>query len=137
MYKNLRWKLLTITAVFVVFFAVGVYPMLAERYHWPIPEALKSKALKLGLDLKGGVQLTMRVNTDDALKTTTTSTAEQLRTSLTTSTIPATINVLSPTVFRVEGIRRTATRSSAPRPTRSPWPTSTATRCRPGRTNSR
>src|SRR3954469_1030987 len=104
MYKNLRWKLLTITAVFVVFFAVGVYPMLAERYHWPIPEALKSKALKLGLDLKGGVQLTMRVNTDDALKTTTTSTAEQLRTSLTTSTIPATINVLSPTVFRVEGI---------------------------------
>jgi preprotein translocase subunit SecD len=104
MYKNLRWKVLTVTAVFAVFFAVGVYPMLAERYHWPIPEVLKAKALKLGLDLKGGVQLTMRVNTDDALKTTTTSTAEQLRTSLATSNLHPTINVLSPTVFRVEGV---------------------------------
>ncbi len=37
MYKNLRWKLLTIVAVFVVFFAIGVYPLLAERYHLPLP----------------------------------------------------------------------------------------------------
>jgi preprotein translocase subunit SecD len=104
MYKNLRWKVLTIAAVFAVFFAVGVYPMLAERYHWPVPGPLKAKALKLGLDLKGGVQLTMRVNTDDALKTTTTSTMEQLRTSLATSNITPTMTVVSPTVFRVEGV---------------------------------
>ena len=104
MYKNLRWKVLTILAVLVVFSAVGVYPMLAERYHWPIPGVLKAKALKLGLDLKGGVQLTMRVNTDDALKTTTTSTMEQLRTSLATSNMTPTMVVVSPTVFRVEGV---------------------------------
>ena len=104
MYKNLRWKLLTIAAVFVVFFAVGIYPMLGERLHWPVPQALKAKALKLGLDLKGGVQLVMRVNTDDALRTTTTSTAEQLRTSLSALNITPTINPISPTMFRVEGV---------------------------------
>ena len=37
MYKNLQWKLLTITAVFVIFFTVGVYPLLAAKYHWPSP----------------------------------------------------------------------------------------------------
>src|SRR4051794_17302302 len=104
MYKNLRWKLLTIAVVFVVFFAVGVYPILGERFHLPVPGVLKAKALKLGLDLKGGVQLVMRVNTDDALKTTTTSAAEQLRSSLTTSNITPTITVTSPTSFRVEGV---------------------------------
>jgi preprotein translocase subunit SecD len=104
MYKNLRWKLLTIAAVFVVFFAVGVYPMLGAKYHWPVPSVLQAKALKLGLDLKGGVELRMRVNTDDALKTTTTSTAEQLRASLATSNITPTITVTAPTTFRVEGV---------------------------------
>jgi preprotein translocase subunit SecD len=104
MYKNLRWKVLTILAVFVVFFAVGVYPLLGERYHWPVPAVLKAHSLKLGLDLKGGVQLVMKVNTDDALKTTTTSTAEQLRSSLATSNITTTITVVSATVFRVEGV---------------------------------
>jgi len=104
MYKNLRWKLLTIAAVFIVFFAVGVYPMIGAKYHWPIPGVLQAKALKLGLDLKGGVELRMRVNTDDALKTTTTSTAEALRASLTTSGISPTINVTTPTTFRVEGV---------------------------------
>jgi preprotein translocase subunit SecD len=104
MYKNLRWKVLTTVAVFAVFFAVGVYPILAEQYHWPCPGVLKAKQLKLGLDLKGGVQLVMRVNTDDALKTTTTSTAEQLRGSLATSNINPTITVTAPTIFRVEGV---------------------------------
>ena len=104
MYKNLRWKVLTIAAVFVVFFSVGVYPMLAEKFHLPIPALLKAHELKLGLDLKGGVQLTMRVNTDDALRATTTSTAEQLRASLSTSGINPTITASAPTVFRVEGV---------------------------------
>jgi len=105
MYKNLRWKVLTTVAVFVIFFAVGVYPMLAERYHWPSPSWLQAKALKLGLDLKGGVQLVLRVNTDDALRMTTTSTSEQLRSSLTTSGItPGAITVTSAQTFRVEGV---------------------------------
>ena len=32
MNKNLRWKLLTSFAVFIIFFAVGVYPILAQRF---------------------------------------------------------------------------------------------------------
>ena len=107
MYKNLQWKLLTITAVFVIFFGVGVYPLMAAKYHWPSPGWLQAKALKLGLDLKGGVQLTLKVNTDDALRATSVATSEQLRESLTTATIPyGNISVPSPTVF--------LTRSRAP-----------------------
>src|SRR5947208_8051019 len=94
MYKNLRWKILTILSVFVVFFAIGVYPILAGHYHWPCPGFLMEKQLKLGLDLKGGVQLTLKVNTDDALKITSTAASEQLRDSLKT----AGINVGSITV---------------------------------------
>ena len=105
MYKNLRWKILTIIAVVAVFFAVGVYPMLGERYHWPVPGVLKAKQLRLGLDLKGGVHLKLRVNTDDALKITTSSISEQLRASLTTGGItPNAINVTAPTTFVVEGV---------------------------------
>jgi preprotein translocase subunit SecD len=116
MYKNLRWKLLTTVAVFLVFFAVGVYPMLAGHFHWPVPGALQAKALKLGLDLKGGVELRMRVNTDDALKTTTTSTAEAVRSALAAQNMTPTISVTSPTTFRVEGVpqdRAQAFRSAA------------------------
>ena len=105
MYKNLRWKILTILAVLIIFGGLGVYPLLAERYHWPSPGWLQAKALKLGLDLKGGVELVMRVNTDDALRTSTNSVSEQLRESLTSAGIPpVTITVTAPTVFRVEGV---------------------------------
>src|SRR5918993_1139009 len=105
MYKNLRWKLLTTVAVMVIFFGIGVYPILAQRYHWPSPAWLQALQLKLGLDLKGGVHLVMRVNTDDALKIATTSVSEQLRDSLKTSNIvPSAITVPEPTVFRVEGV---------------------------------
>ena len=82
MNKNIRWKLLTSLVVFVVFFAVGVYPILAQRYHLPVPAWLTAKQLKLGLDLKGGVHLVLRVQTDEALKIHTTTTSEQLREAL-------------------------------------------------------
>lgn len=105
MKKNIRWKLLTSLAVFVIFFAVGVYPILAQRYHMPLPGWLAAKQLKLGLDLKGGVQLVMRVQTDEALKIHTTTTSEQLREALRTAGVTVTsISVTSPTVFRVEGV---------------------------------
>src|SRR3982751_5097378 len=107
MYKNLRWKALTIVAVLIIFSTLGIYPLLAQKYHWPAPGWLQAKALKLGLNLKGGVQLTLKVNTDDAMRATSVSTSEQLRESLTTSGItPARIAVedAKPTVFRVEGV---------------------------------
>ena len=105
MYKNLRWKILTIFAVLVVFTGIGVYPLLAQHYHWPLPGWLEAKALKLGLDLKGGVHLEMRVNTDDALKISTTTISERLRESMAAAGVTGlTITVTSPNTFRVEGV---------------------------------
>src|ERR1051326_2636840 len=104
MYKNLRWKIVTIIAVFALFFAMGPYPLIADHYHLPNPAWLKANELKLGLDLKGGVQLRMRVNVEDALKITTTGVSQQLLESLKTSGINANVNVTSPTTFRVDGI---------------------------------
>jgi preprotein translocase subunit SecD len=105
MNKNIRWKILTSLGVFVIFFAVGVYPLLAQRYHLPLPGWLAAKQLKLGLDLKGGVHLVLRVQTDDALRMTTTTTSEQLREALKTANIPvSSIAVTSPTTFHVEGV---------------------------------
>ena len=84
---NLRWKVLTIFVVFVVFFAVGVYPLIAERYGIHSPALLMDKQLKLGLDLKGGVHLVLRVQTDDALRLTTEQEMERLREELKTRNI--------------------------------------------------
>src|SRR5690349_24340431 len=100
--NNLRWKIVTILVVFVVFFGLGVYPLMAERLHLPLPGWLAAKKLPLGLDLKGGVQLWMRVNTDDALKLTTTNTSEQLRESLKPGNVPfGNIVVDSATAFHI------------------------------------
>ena len=105
MNKNIRWKLITSLAVFLIFFAVGVYPILAQRYHLPLPSWLAAKQLKLGLDLKGGVHLVLRVETDEALKIHTTTTSEQLREALRTAGVTVTsITVPSPTSFHVEGV---------------------------------
>src|SRR5258708_1339233 len=105
MYKNLRWKVLTILTVFVVFFSIGVYPMLADHYRWPCPSFLKAKELKLGLDLKGGVHLVLKVNTDDALKLTATAISEQLRESRKNAGINiGAISVAPPTTFRIDGV---------------------------------
>ena len=104
-YKNLRWKSLTIVAAVILFAAVGVYPLVAPRLGLPTPAWLMAKQLKLGLDLKGGVHLVMRVNRDDALRITTERTGEQLREALTTAGVSVgTINVTSPTSFRIEGV---------------------------------
>ena len=105
MNKNIRWKLLTSLGVFVIFFALGIYPILAHQYHLPVPAWLAAKQLKLGLDLKGGVHLVLRVQTDEALKIHTTTTSEQLRESLRTAGVTvASISVTSPISFRVQGV---------------------------------
>ncbi len=106
MNKNLHWKILTSLTVFVLFFAVGVYPILVQRYpKLPAPSWLMAHQLRLGLDLKGGVHLVLRVQTDDALKIHTTTTSEQLREALRTAGVtPGTIGVTSPTSFHVEGV---------------------------------
>src|ERR1051326_7956723 len=105
MYKNLRWKIVTTLAVLALFFTIGVYPLLADRYHLPNPSWLKANQLKLGLDLKGGVQLQMRVNTDDALRITSNGVSQQLLDSLRTSNIAVgNVSVPQPNMFRVDGV---------------------------------
>jgi preprotein translocase subunit SecD len=105
MIKNLRWKVVTIITVFVVFFAIGVYPILAQRYGLPAPGWLMAKQLRLGLDLKGGVHLVMRVHTGEALRTFTTTSSEQLRESLRTAGVTVgSITLTSDTAFTVEGV---------------------------------
>ena len=64
MYKNLKWKLLTIAAVA----ALGIFAF--------TPPSTK---VKLGLDLKGGIQLILKVNTEDAVELETETTADQFR----------------------------------------------------------
>src|SRR3954454_6784199 len=103
--SNLRWKVVTIFAVFVLFFGLGVYPIMASRFHLPSPGWLQEKQIKLGLDLKGGVHLVLRVQTDDALRLVTDQEMERLREELKTKNITVT-NIVAPdsTHFRVEGV---------------------------------
>src|SRR5437667_10051365 len=101
---NLRWKIVTILAVFVIFFAVGVYPIAALRYNIKEPSWLTDKQLKLGLDLKGGVHLVLRVQTEDALRLETDLESERLRDALRTANIPANVVAINSTQFRVDGV---------------------------------
>jgi preprotein translocase subunit SecD len=71
MNKNLRWKVILSVAVLILFSVVGVYPILASMYGLPAPQAIMNKQLRLGLDLKGGVHLVLRVKTDTALRVET------------------------------------------------------------------
>ena len=60
--------------------------------------------MRLGLDLKGGVHLVMRVQTDDAVRLETETTADRLREQMKTQNIAGTVTVASPTEFRVDGV---------------------------------
>jgi preprotein translocase subunit SecD len=102
---NIRWKVITILIVGVVFTALGVYPIVAARFGINSPGWLMDKQLKLGLDLKGGVHLVMRVETDDALKGETDIEMERLREELQNRKIAvAGVIAVSPTQFRVDGV---------------------------------
>ena len=105
MNKNIRWKVIFILAVLVVFSAVGVYPIVASQYGIKSPGWLIEKQLKLGLDLKGGVHLVLRVESEDALRLETQTEMERLREALKT----ANVNVMgltqaSSTQFTVQGV---------------------------------
>jgi preprotein translocase subunit SecD len=90
MNKTLRWKVIVILAVLGL--SVWAFYPPAER-------------VRLGLDLKGGVHLVMRVQTDDALKLETETTAERLREELARRNIAvASIAPEGPTRFRVSGV---------------------------------
>src|SRR5689334_14997200 len=103
--SNLQWKLVAVIAVGVVFGALGVYPIVAARYGIHSPAWLMEKQLKLGLDLKGGVHLVLRVETDAALKGETDTEVERLREELQNRKINVSgITPTSSTQFRVDGV---------------------------------
>jgi len=90
MYKNLRWKLLTIVAV-------------ATLFTWSfMPPSTK---IRLGLDLQGGVHLVLQVHTDDALRVETDTAVEQIQQAMADAGFAAT-RVASDglTRFVVEGV---------------------------------
>lgn len=90
MAKNLRWKLLII---------LGVIALSVFSFYPP------DQKVRLGLDLKGGVHLVMRVQVEDAVRIETDTTADRLREQLKTSGLTAaTVSVNTPTEFRVDGI---------------------------------
>jgi preprotein translocase subunit SecD len=90
MMKNLKWR-------------IGLIAVVIGLSVWAfVPPDQK---VKLGLDLKGGVHLVLRVKTDDALKVETDTTVERLRDNLTRNGVVFTkIEATSPTEFRVEGL---------------------------------
>jgi preprotein translocase subunit SecD len=92
--KNLRWRLIVIAAV-IALAVWAFYP--------------PSQKVNLGLDLKGGVHLVMRVQTDAALRIETETTVERLRERLMAANVQfAKLEVTSPTEFIVEGIQNDA-----------------------------
>jgi preprotein translocase subunit SecD len=96
MSKNLRWRVLTILAVAVIA-TWAFYP--------PFDAPGRQGKVRLGLDLKGGVHLVLRVQTDDALKLETEMAAERLRESLAQASIPGvTIATQPPTRLTATGV---------------------------------
>ena len=90
MAKNLRWKVL---------FIVGVIALAVFAFYPP------QEKIKLGLDLKGGVQLVLRVQTDDALRLETQTTADRLAENLKSKNIAVgAITVDNATSFTVSGV---------------------------------
>ena len=90
MNKNLRYRVITILVV-VALAVWAFYP--------------PGQKIKLGLDLKGGVHLVLRVQTDDALKLETETTVERLRDTLTRAGVMfGKLEATSGTEFVIEGI---------------------------------
>ncbi len=89
--KDIRWRVILIVAV-IGLSIWSFYPPQTK--------------IKLGLDLKGGVHLVLRVKTDDALQVETETTVERLRDALMRANVVFTkADVTSPTEFRVEGVQ--------------------------------
>jgi preprotein translocase subunit SecD len=89
MYKNLRWKLLVV---------LGVAALAVWSFSPP------SQKIKLGLDLKGGLHLVLGVQTDDALKLETDTTAAQLQAALKDQNVTVTTKSIDATSFEVDGV---------------------------------
>ena len=88
MYKNLRWKFLIIAIVT----GLSIWSF--------VPPSTK---VRLGLDLKGGIHLVMRVHTDDALRLETETVGEQVQQALAEAKMTVTVKP-GLSEFVVEGV---------------------------------
>ena len=103
--KRLRRRVMVTAAVTLGVSAFAWYPFLADRLGLPGAAYVAEKRLRLGLDLKGGVHLVLRVNTDDAVLVETRNVAGRLEEGLRRERIDAgPVEVLGPGRFRVSGI---------------------------------
>jgi preprotein translocase subunit SecD len=90
MYKNLRWKIITIFALT----ALATWSFVPPK-----------QKLLLGLDLQGGVHVVLQVNTDDALRVETETSAEQFIEALKTAKVPVGAKrILSDVSLAVDGV---------------------------------
>jgi preprotein translocase subunit SecD len=88
--NNLRWRILLI----VVIIGACLWAIIPP-----------GKKIRLGLDLKGGVHLVLRVNTDDALRLETETSADRVREDSEKAGITGlSVKVLSPKSFQVTGV---------------------------------
>jgi preprotein translocase subunit SecD len=88
--SNLRWRILLI----VVIIGACLWAIIPP-----------DKKIRLGLDLKGGVHLVLRVNTDDALRLETETSSERVKENLDKAGVTGeTFKVLSATQFQVTGV---------------------------------
>jgi protein-export membrane protein SecD/preprotein translocase SecF subunit len=67
MNRRLRWRIAITLVVTLGLSIFAWYPMLADRAGLPNPEFMRERRPRLGLDLRGGVHMVLRVNTDDAV----------------------------------------------------------------------
>lgn len=89
--RNIRWRVAVILGV-ITLSVWGFYP--------------PTERINLGLDLRGGVHLVMRVETDDALRREAETSAERLREALRRENVAySAIEVTGLTEFRVDGIQ--------------------------------
>ena len=86
MNRNVLWKIVLILAVLVVF-TVAI-----------IPTTNNPEPIKRGLDLKGGIQLVMRVNVNEATRVEVDQAMNSMRGQVTSQNVPA------PTMRRISDL---------------------------------
>ena len=102
MSSRLRWRIVVTLMVTLGISIFGWYPLVADRLTLEKPSFLLEKRLRLGLDLKGGVHMVLRVNTDDAVLVETRNASRRVEEALTRQGVKAgPVEVLGPGRFRV------------------------------------
>ena len=67
MNRRLRWRVAITVAVTLGLSIFAWYPLLADYYGLSRPGFILNTRLQLGLDLRGGVHMILRVNTDGTM----------------------------------------------------------------------